>query len=136
MATLAQLKRQKRPDGRLCGNLDKYLLHRQNMETMKYKLTCKYCGQFCYTRCKICKLAAHDNPQRGDNIGYECFLKLHNDQCFGLAVVDCKEFGVDNKQWTMPTADEEETNSRHIDDIQRKIRYGLRGRAPTIEDSS
>ena len=136
MATLAQLKRQKRPDGRLCGNLDKYLLHRQNMETMKYKLTCKYCGQFCYTRCKICKLAAHDNPQRGDNIGYECFLKLHNDQCFGLAVVDCKEFGVDNKQWTMPTADEEETNSRHTDDIQRKIRYGLCGRAPTIEDSS
>jgi hypothetical protein len=133
--TLGHFKCQKRPmNGRLCGNLTKFLYHRQNIETVKHKLVCKFCGKDCYTRCKICKLACHDNPTRGSSIGSECFTNLHNDQCFGLAFVDCKLLKTDQKTWTEPTSDDKEKNSRHIDDIQRKVPYGLRGRA-AVEES-
>jgi hypothetical protein len=135
--TLAQLNQLKRPiAGRLCGDLDKYMLHRQSIETLKHKLMCKFCGKFCFTRCKICGLAAHDNPQRGEHIGNDCFTKLHNDHCFGLAVADCKLVKSDKDQWKMPTKNTQEKNARHIQNIQRKVPYGLRQRAPTVEDSA
>jgi hypothetical protein len=37
-------------------------------------------------RCTVCGLAAHDNPQRGEHVGNDCFTKLHNDHCTGLAI--------------------------------------------------
>jgi hypothetical protein len=102
--TLGQFNCQKKPmNGRLCGNLTKYLYHWQNIETVKNKLVCKFCGKDCYTRCQICKLACHDNPARGSNIGYECFTNLHNDQCFGLAFVECKLLKTNQQTWTEPT---------------------------------
>jgi hypothetical protein len=101
--TLGQLKHQKRPmNGRLCGDLTKYMYHQRNIETVKHKLVCKFCAKDCYTRCKICKLACHDNPARGSSIGSECFTSLQNDQCFGLAFVDCKLLKTNQKTWTEP----------------------------------
>jgi hypothetical protein len=86
--TLAQLNQLKKPiTGQLCGNLNKYMFHMQNIETVKRRITCKFCGKYCYTRCRVCGLAAHDNPQRGEQVGNDCFTKLHNDHCFGLAVL-------------------------------------------------
>jgi hypothetical protein len=60
---LAQLNKLKKPmSGRLCGGLNKYIFHRQNIETIKHRLTCKFCGKYCYTRCKVCGLAAKTKP--------------------------------------------------------------------------
>jgi hypothetical protein len=87
------------------------MLHHQSMETLKHKVTCKFCGKFCFTRCKICGLAAHDNPQRGEHIGNDCFIKLHNDHCFGLAVADCKLLKTDKNMWKIPTKHKQEKKS-------------------------
>jgi hypothetical protein len=134
--TLAQLNELKKPiTGRLCGDLNKYMFHRQNIETVKHRITCKFCGKYCYTRCRVCGLAAHDNPQRGEHIGNDCFTKLHNDHCFGLAITDCKRLKTDESKWRMPTSNDREKNSRHIQEIQRVVPYALRRRAPTVEDT-
>jgi hypothetical protein len=77
---LAQLNKLKKPiSGRLCGDFNKCMFHRQNIEIVKHRLTCKFFGKYCYTRCKVCGLAAHDNPQLGEHARYDCFTKLHND---------------------------------------------------------
>jgi hypothetical protein len=123
--TLAQLNQLKRPfGGRLCGDLNKYMLHRQSIETLKHKVTCKFCGKFCFTRCKICGLAAHDNPQRGKHIGNDCFTKLHNDHCFGLAVTDCKLLKTDKNMWKMPT--------KYAQEKIRVTSKTFRGRSRTV----
>jgi hypothetical protein len=45
---LAQLNKLKKPfSGWLCGDLNKYMFQRQNIETIKYRITCKICGKFC-----------------------------------------------------------------------------------------
>jgi hypothetical protein len=133
---LAQLNKLKRPiTGRLCGDVNKYMFHRLNIETLKHRLTCKFCGKYCYTRCKVCGLAAHDNPQRGEHVGNDCFTKLHNDHCFGQAIADCKLLKTDGSRWRMPTNNDKEKNSRHIQEIQQVLPYGLRWRVPTVEDS-
>jgi hypothetical protein len=130
-----QLNKLKKPiSGRLCGDLNKYMFHRQNIETIKHRLTCKFCGKYCYTRCKVFGLAAHDNPQRGEHVGNDCFTKLHNDHCFGLAIIDCKLLKTDENKWKMPTSNNRK-NSCHIQEIQWVLPYGLHRRVPTVEDS-
>ena len=135
--TLAQLSQEKKTlNGQLCGDLNKYLFHRSNIETVGHDLTCQFCGKTCHTQCKICDVAAHDNPVRGKYIGYQCFTHLHNDQSFGLGLLDCKLVGTNKKKWKEPTNNDKETNSRHITEIQRKIPFGLRGHARTVEEDS
>jgi hypothetical protein len=80
-------------------------------------------------------MPCHDDTRRGPFKGYQCFLELHNEQRFGLAKVDCGLIKKDKKDWIQPTPVEIESNSRHIEKIQRKIPYGLRRQVSTIEDS-
>jgi hypothetical protein len=135
-AALVDLAQLKRPiTGRLCGDLNKYMFHRQNKETLKRRLTCKFGGKYCYTRCKVYGLAAHNNPQRGEHVGNDCFTKLHNDHCFGLAIADCKLLKTDESRWRMPTNNNKEKNSCHIQEIHRVLPYGLRRRVPMVENS-
>jgi hypothetical protein len=75
-----------------------YMFHKQNIEAVKHRITCKFCDKYCYTRCKVCGLATHDNPQRGEHVGNDCFTKLHNDHCFGLAITNCKILKADENE--------------------------------------
>jgi hypothetical protein len=97
----------------------------ENIEAIKHRLTCKFCGKYCFTRCKVCGLAAHDNPQQGEHVRYDCFTKLHNDHCFGLAIIDCKLLKTDENKWKMQTSNDREKNLRHIQEIQQVLLYGL-----------
>ena len=132
--TLAQLKQAKKVGGRLCGDLTMFQIHKESIETKKYELSCKFCGKLCYTRCGVCQLPCHDAPTRGSCKGYQCFTQLHNEQLFGLAIMDCKLINKDKKDWTPPTPQQKEENAKHIKEIQRKVAYNLRGRA-TVPDS-
>jgi hypothetical protein len=134
--TRVQLNALKRPlNGRLCGDLNKYLYHRENIKTVKHALKCVFCGQLCYTKCGVCNLAAHDNPNRGEFTGFQCFTHIHNDQYFGLAWKDCKLLKTHANEWTEPSQDGIEKNSHHLHDIQRKVPYCLRARSQVVEDS-
>jgi hypothetical protein len=44
------------------------MLPHQSIETLKHKLTCKYCGKLFFTRYKICRLAAHNNPEEANTL--------------------------------------------------------------------
>ena len=130
--TLKELKEKKTGKERLCGDLEKYLLHKESIETIGHELLCKWCGDYCYTKCGVCGLAAHDDPKRGKFIGRQCFTKLHSEACFGLAITDCALVDKEKEDWTEPTPQEKEANSKHIQEIQRKVPYGLRRRAQNV----
>ena len=132
--TLAQLKQAKKVGGRLCGDLTMFQIHKESIETKKYELSCKFCGKLCYTRCGVCQLPCHDAPTRGSCKGYQCFTQLHNEQLFGLAIMDCKLINKDKNDWTPPTPQQKEENAKHVKEIQRKVAYNLRGRA-AVPDS-
>jgi hypothetical protein len=58
---------------------------------------------------RFCGLAAHDNPQQGEHV----FTKLHNDHCFGLAILDCKLLKTDENKWKMPMSNNREKIHGH-----------------------
>ena len=89
---------------RLCGSLTTYLEHLESVETRRGAWICAYCGYECYTRCGICGIPAHNNPQRGDHAGKQCFLYLHNDDYYGLARCDTVLKGYAKQHWVPPLA--------------------------------
>ena len=125
----------KRPESRLCGDLSQFTLHKASIIHHTYQKICKWCGKPCHPTCGICKLPCHDDPKKGDFTGLLCFFEIHNDQQFGLAITDCPILKKPKTDWAEPTTQEEEANSRHINDIKRKVPYNLRGRTPSVEDS-
>jgi hypothetical protein len=133
--TIKQFKEEKKAHGRLCGDMSKYLVHKASIISTKHELKCKWCGKNCYTKCGICGIPCHDGPKKGVFKGYQCFTELHNDVRLGLAITDCALVNKSKDTWTEPTEEEKEANSRHINNIQRKLPYRLRGRVPTVEDS-
>jgi hypothetical protein len=67
----------------------------------------------------------NDNKVLSLLVGYDSFTKLHNDHCFGPAIIDCKLLKTDENKWKMPTSNDRQKNSRHIQEIQRVLPYGL-----------
>lgn len=132
--TVRQFKEEKKAQGRLCGDMSKYLVHKASITSTKHELKCKWCGKNCYTKCGICGIPCHDDPKKGVFKGYQCFTELHNDVRFGLAITDCALVNKSKETWTEPTEEEKEANSRHIKNIQRQLPYRLRG-VPAVEDS-
>jgi hypothetical protein len=135
MATLHQFKQEKKAQGRLCGDLCKFMVHKASITSSTHDLKCKWCGKNCYTRCGVCKMPCHDDPKKGDFKGYQCFTELHNDVRFGLAITDCAILKKKKDMWMEPTEEQKEANSRHINNTQCKLPYNLRRQVPTVEDS-
>ena len=134
--TLAQLDEAKGPNGRICGDLTEFLLHKTSLVPVKFSLTCKWCGQGAYTKCGICNMPCHDDPKKGACEGLQCFTHLHNEHRFGLAMTDCKLVKKKQSDWLEPTPEELVENLRHVQKIsQTPVLRNRRGRLPTVEDS-
>jgi hypothetical protein len=56
MGTLHQFKQEKKAQGRLCGDLCKFMVHKASITSSTHELKCKWCGKNCYTRCGVCKM--------------------------------------------------------------------------------
>jgi hypothetical protein len=109
----------RRGKSRLCGNLSHFERHVQSVETgKKHPLSCRVCGDHCYSMCKLCDKPLHFFPSRGKNQGKNCFLEYHNDNFFGLAVDDCKVMKKRKSDWAPPTAAKKKVQARHIDSLK------------------
>jgi hypothetical protein len=83
-------------------------------------------------------LVAHNNPQRGEHVGNDCFTKLHNDHCFGLAIADCKLLKTDESRWRMPTNNDKEkirVTSKRSSGSSLMVYVGMSQRLRIVEDS-
>ena len=118
--TLKDLEEAKKPEGRLCGDLTKLLIHRKSIKIVKHLLKCRMCGGECYTKCGICKMPCHDDPGRGPFKHLQCFTELHSEAAFGLALQDCHLVKKEKYQWVAPTQEDQDSNRRHIQKIQEK----------------
>ena len=134
--TNEQFHREKE-EGRLCGDLTKYFAHKQSIVTVKHPAICRYCGKDAYSKCGICvDMWCHDRPRTGPCKGYDCFTKLHNDQQFGLARVDCELLKSQKREWCMPTTELVDENSQLIQKIKQSLSTTtVAERVPTVEDS-
>jgi hypothetical protein len=109
----------RRGKSRLCGNLSHFERHVQSVVTgKKHPLSCRVCGDHCYSVCTMCDKPLHFFPNRGKNVGKNCFLEYHNDSFFGLAVDDCKVMKKRKQDWTAPTVAKKKVQARHIDSLK------------------
>jgi hypothetical protein len=109
----------RRGKSRLCGNLSHFERHVQSVETgKKHPLSCRVCGDNCYSVCTLCDKPLHFFPSRGKNMGKNCFLEYHNDSYFGLAVDDCKVMKKRKTDWAPPSATKKKVQARHIDSLK------------------
>jgi hypothetical protein len=134
--TLAQLKHEHKPNGRLCGDLDKFIIHKESIKPSKHRMICKWCGEECYTQCGVCEMPCHDNPKKGDCKGKQCFIHLHSEMRFGLGRLDCALVKKDKKNWEEPTEDEIRENCHHIKERQRILPYNIHWRVTPQPNSS
>ena len=108
----------RRGKSRLCGNLSHFERHVESVQTgKKHPLSCRVCGEQCYSVCGLCNKPLHFFPNRGKNMGKSCFLEYHNDSFFGLAVEDCKVMQKRKSDWTPPSATKKKVQKRHIDSL-------------------
>ena len=113
---------------RLCGSLTDYQKHVESIEVRTGAWKCNWCGEDCYSRCSICGVAAHNNPKAGLHKGKNCFLHLHNDDCYGLAKCDSAVKGIPKRLWTEPSPEAVKLNQQYIEDIKKEHPYRLRNR--------
>jgi len=106
----------RRGKSRLCGNLAQFERHVESVETgKKHPLSCRVCGEQCYSICGLCNKPLHFFPNRGKNLGKNCFLEYHNDSFFGLAVEDCKVMNKRKSDWVPLSLAKKKVQKRHID---------------------
>ena len=89
-------------------------------------------------------MGCHNDEGRGNHVGKQCFIHLHDDASFGLGWKDKYElFGGDQVEvrtsWKSPTDDQLKAHAAHIDKIKNpNTRYSLRSRledaVDTVED--
>ena len=134
VVTPAQFKEAKRTESsRLCGDLTKIMKHLNSIEECSARI-CGWCGDTCLYRCGICGVAAHNNAKKGNFVGRDCFMLLHNDATYGLGWQDKHALFGGNRQevrkvWTPPTEELKQQHAKHIADIQKKMPYRLRSSA-------
>jgi hypothetical protein len=132
--TLAQFNQLKKPiTGRLCGNLDKYMFHRQNIETIKHTgslassvvvSTATRGARFLdwpptttHKEVSILEMTALPSCTMITSLGW--LSQIARLQKLRRTSVECQQAMTEKK------------NSHHIQDIQRVLPYALHRRAPT-----
>ena len=122
----------KHTKGRLCGNLSSLIPHLESITRVKSGNLCAWCGETSYYKCKLCGVGCHHDEKKGEHIGKQCFIHLHDDASYGLGWRDKYElFGGDKvalrTQWRSPTPDELKAHAAHIERISNpQTRYSLR----------
>jgi hypothetical protein len=113
---------------RLCGDLSDFTRHAESViHGMKNPRNCKWCGIACHQMCGLCKKALHYMPNKGNSAGKICFVKYHNEMCFGLAKDDFRIVSKRKADWIEPDAGEVKANADHI--------KGLKGLRPDNSDT-
>jgi hypothetical protein len=66
-------------------------------------------------------------PNKGMSAGKICFVKYHNEMCFGLAKDNFRIVSKRKSDWMEPDADKVKANTKHI--------RGLKGLVPDSSDT-
>ena len=68
----------------LCGNLSLLIPHLESIARVKSGNLCAWCGKMSYYKCKLCGVGCHHDEKKGEHVGKQCFIHLHDDALFGL----------------------------------------------------
>ena len=103
----------------MCGDFSQLRYHLDNLKTSTHHPNkCAMCGIDACSKCQLCGVYLHNNPQRGEAKGKNCFIVCHDDCVFGLAKKDVSFTGTSKKDWKDPSKVKLKNNKEHIDDLK------------------